>query len=68
MNLTHTKGNYCIKNGPRTTALGGLPNISHLIRKPEPLGTKFRLLLVLSLVASCTWKYRGARKKIKIAV
>jgi hypothetical protein len=23
---------------PRTTALGGLPNISFLVRKPEPLG------------------------------
>ena len=25
---------------PRTTALGGLPNISFVIRKPEPLGKK----------------------------
>ncbi len=24
---------------PRTTALGGLPNISFVVRKPEPLGT-----------------------------
>ena len=23
---------------PRTTALGGLPNISFVVRKPEPLG------------------------------
>jgi hypothetical protein len=27
---------------PRTTALGGLPNISHVPRKPEPLGTEFK--------------------------
>jgi hypothetical protein len=27
---------------PRTTALGGLPNISYIIRKPEPLGTEFK--------------------------
>jgi hypothetical protein len=27
---------------PRTTRLGGLPNISHIPRKPEPLGTEFK--------------------------
>jgi hypothetical protein len=27
---------------PRTTALGGLPNISFVVRKPEPLGTEFK--------------------------
>jgi len=27
---------------PRTTALGGLPNISHVPRIPEPLGTEFK--------------------------
>lgn len=27
---------------PRTTALGGLPNISHIPRKPEPLGSEFK--------------------------
>jgi len=27
---------------PRTTKLGGLPNISHIPRKPEPLGTEFK--------------------------
>jgi len=27
---------------PRTTKLGGLPNISHVPRKPEPLGTEFK--------------------------
>jgi hypothetical protein len=26
---------------PRTTALGGLPNISFVVQKPEPLGTEF---------------------------
>ena len=28
---------------PRTTALGGLPNISFISRKPEPLGTEFKV-------------------------
>jgi hypothetical protein len=27
---------------PRTTALGGLPNISFVVRKPEPLGTELK--------------------------
>jgi hypothetical protein len=27
---------------PRTTRLGGLPNISYILRKPKPLGTKFK--------------------------
>lgn len=27
---------------PRTTKNGGLPNISYIIRKPEPLGTEFK--------------------------
>ena len=27
---------------PRTTALGDLPHISYVIRKPEPLGTEFK--------------------------
>ena len=27
---------------PRTTRLGGLPNISYIRRKPEPLGTEFK--------------------------
>lgn len=27
---------------PRTTATGGLPNITFLVRKPEPLGTEFK--------------------------
>ena len=27
---------------PRTTAPGGLPNISFVLRKPEPLGTEFK--------------------------
>jgi hypothetical protein len=27
---------------PRTTRLGGLPNISYILWKPEPLGTKFK--------------------------
>ena len=33
---------------PRTTALGGLPNISFVVRKPEPLG-KIMLQLINSL-------------------
>lgn len=27
---------------PRTTKTGGLPNISYILRKPEPLGTEFK--------------------------
>jgi hypothetical protein len=27
---------------PRVTKLGGLPNISYILRKPEPLGTEFK--------------------------
>jgi len=27
---------------PRTTQYGGLPNLSHIPRKPEPLGTEFK--------------------------
>ena len=27
---------------PRQTKLGNLPNISYIIRKPEPLGTEFK--------------------------
>ena len=27
---------------PQTTATGGLPNITHIPRKPEPLGTEFK--------------------------
>ena len=27
---------------PRTTATGGLPNITHIPRKPKPLGTEFK--------------------------
>jgi Transposase IS4 len=27
---------------PRTTAKGGLPHISYILRKPEPLGTEFK--------------------------
>ncbi len=27
---------------PRTTQFGGLPNLSHIPRKPEPLGTEFK--------------------------
>ena len=30
---------------PRTTALGGLPNISFVVRKPEPLGTLILIYL-----------------------
>ena len=28
---------------PRASALGGLPNISYIMRKPEPLGTEFKV-------------------------
>jgi hypothetical protein len=34
---------------PRKTALGGLPNISFIVRKPEPLGgLYFKLSLILN--------------------
>jgi len=29
---------------PRTTKLGGLPNISFILRKPKPLGTEFKAM------------------------
>ncbi len=29
----------------RTTATGGLPNLSFITRKPEPLGTEFKILV-----------------------
>ena len=32
---------------PHTTKTGGLPNITFILRKPEPLGTEFKC-------ASCT--------------
>ena len=45
---------------PRTTATGGLPNISYILRKPEPLGTEFKVryfilffLTILSLKTEC---------------
>ena len=28
---------------PRTTPTGGLPTISYIMRKPEPLGTEFKV-------------------------
>jgi hypothetical protein len=31
---------------PRTTALGGLPNISFIVRKPEPLGKLMKLVIL----------------------
>ncbi len=30
---------------PRTTKTGGLPNISYILRKPEPLGTEFKCVV-----------------------
>ena len=35
---------------PRTTATGGLPNISFICRKPEPLGTEFKVSFVANLL------------------
>jgi hypothetical protein len=29
---------------PRTSTTGGLPNISFILRKPEPLGTEFKTI------------------------
>jgi hypothetical protein len=37
---------------PRTTALGGLPNISFVVRKPEPLG-KLKLMKRFYLAKNC---------------
>jgi hypothetical protein len=37
---------------PRTTALGGLPNISFIARKPEPLG-KFKIKIYYKLRIFC---------------
>ena len=36
--LDESMSAYC----PRTTRLGGLPNLSYVFRKPEPLGTEFK--------------------------
>ena len=43
---------------PRTTKTGGLPNISFIIRKPEPLGTEFK-------DTACK-KVRGAIKHLEL--
>jgi Transposase IS4 len=37
---------------PRKSKTGGLPNISYIIRKPEPLGTPFVVYLFFSFVLS----------------
>jgi len=37
----------CVLGNPRQTKLGNFPNISYTIRKPEPLGTKFRTVCCL---------------------
>ena len=29
---------------PQTRPLGNLPNLSHIMRKPEPLGTEFKVV------------------------
>jgi hypothetical protein len=35
---------------PRTKALGGLPNISFILRKPEPLGEWFVVILCFIII------------------
>jgi hypothetical protein len=46
---------------PRTSKTGGFPNISYILRKPEPLGTEFKVIacavtseLLLQKAPSCT--------------
>jgi hypothetical protein len=34
---------------PHTTKLGGLPNISFILRKPELIGTEFKTSICLKL-------------------
>ena len=43
----HVSNHLCVDEmmsawRPRTSATGGLPNITHIPRKPEPLGTEFK--------------------------
>ena len=40
---------------PRTTKTGGFPNISYILRKPEPLGTEFKNL-VDAFQGQIVWK------------
>jgi hypothetical protein len=52
---------------PRTTKLGGLPNISYILRKPEPLGTEFKTsvcprLNVMTFMEICEGKYNMRTK------
>ena len=52
---------------PRTTKLGGLPNISYILRKPEPLGTEFKTsvcprLNIMTYMEICEGKYHMRTK------
>ena len=39
---------------PRTTKTGHLPNLSYVERKPEPLGTEFKVAMD-GLIGKCLW-------------
>jgi hypothetical protein len=55
---------------PRTTKLGGLPNISYILRKPEPIGTEFKTsvcpkLNVMSHMELCEGKEGMLNKPLR---
>ena len=49
---------------PRTTATGGLPNISYILRKPEPLGTEFKVRHFILFFIQCFHSKSNANNKI----
>jgi hypothetical protein len=52
---------------PRATAIDGLLNISFIVRKPDPLGTEVKkLVLVQSLELWAWWKFKGVRRVWRI--
>jgi hypothetical protein len=55
---------------PCTAKLGGLPNISYILRKPEPLGTEFKTsvcpqLNVMMHIEICKGKYSMGTKPLQ---
>jgi hypothetical protein len=58
---------------PCTTKLGGLPNISFILRKPEPIGTKFKTsvcpkLNVMSHMELCEGKEGMLNKPFQVQI
>jgi hypothetical protein len=56
---------------PCTTKLGGLPNISYILRKPEPIGTEFKTsvnpkLTVMSHMELCEGKEGMLNKPFQV--